>query len=100
MLKYSARRFVTCSLVAFAIKVLAGQSGAAESVTAPRPIPLTRPEMKEFLEDMKGRALRIPLPELTDAAREELGERATGYEARLRYHYMQLADGQGPGGQG
>lgn len=100
MLKLSARRIVTCSLLAFAAKVLAGQVGAAESVTAPRPIPLTRPEMKEFLEDMKGRSQRIPLPELTDAAREELGERSGSYETRLRYHYMQPGDGQGPGGQG
>lgn len=100
MLKISVRRFVTCSMAAFAIKVLAGQCSAAESVTAPRPIPLTRPEMKEFLEDMKGRAQRIPLPELTDAAKEELGERSGSYETRLRYHYMQPGEGQGPGGQG
>ena len=45
---------------------------AVDSVKAPRPIPLTRPEMKEYLEDMKGRTLRIPLPELTDEDKEQL----------------------------
>ena len=77
-----------------------GSALAVDSVNAPRPVPLTRPEMKEFLEDMKGRTQRIPLPELTDADKEKLGERAGGYEGRLRYHYMQSGDGQGPGGQG
>lgn len=73
---------------------------AVDSANAPRPIPLTRPEMKEFLEDMKGRTQRIPLPELTDADRDKLGERSGSYESRLRYHYMPPAEGQGPGGQG
>ena len=77
---------------------------AVDSVKAPRPIPLTRPEMKEYLEDMKGRTLRIPLPELTDADKEQLGERGSSYESRLRYHYTSQGDGQrgtgAPGGQG
>lgn len=63
---------------------------AVDSDVAPRPVPLTRPEMKEYLEDMKGRKLRIPLPELTEADKEKLGERATSYESRLRYHYASL----------
>ncbi len=65
----------------------------------PRPTPLTRPEMKQFIEDMKSRKARIPLPELTDADKEKLGERANNYEARLRYHYMPYA-GDGRGGFG
>lgn len=86
---------------ALGLNVLAvGSALAVDSVDAPRPVPLTRPEMKEFLEDMKGRTQRIPLPELTDADQEKLGERGMGYEGRLRYHYMQAGDGQGPGGQG
>lgn len=76
----------------------AGAVYAVDSDTAPRPIPLTRPEMKEYLEDMKGRKLRIPLPELTEADKEKLGERATSYESRLRYHYSS-SEGQGAGGQ-
>ena len=33
--------------------------------TEPRSIPLTRPVMKQYLEDMKSRTPRIPLPEQT-----------------------------------
>ncbi|MCX7419667.1 MAG: carboxymuconolactone decarboxylase family protein [Planctomycetia bacterium] len=72
---------------------------AVDSDVAPRPVPLTRPEMKEYLENMKGRKLRIPLPELTAEDKEKLGERATSYESRLRYHYAS-PDAQGPGAQG
>lgn len=63
--------------------------------TAPRPIPLTRPEMKELLEDMKSRQERIPLPELTADDRTKLGDRADNYETRLRYHYMPQGTAQG-----
>lgn len=62
--------------------------GADQPVEVPRPIPVTRPEMKQLLESLKQRPLRIPLPELTDADRQELGERADSYESRLRYHYI------------
>jgi len=44
--------------------------------------------MKRLLEDMKQRTPRIPLPELTEADQEKLGERGTQYESRLRYHYL------------
>lgn len=56
--------------------------------TEPRPVPLTRPEMKQLLEDMKSRPNRIPLPELTEEDKANLGSRADSYESRLRYHYM------------
>jgi alkylhydroperoxidase family enzyme len=63
---------------------------------APRPLPLTRPEMKKLIEDVKVRTPRIPLPELTDADREALGESADSYESRLRYHFMTgIDDGRG-----
>ena len=80
----------------------AGTARAVDSDTTPRPVPLTRPEMKEYLEDLKSRKLRIPLPELTDADKEQLGERATSYESRLRHHYMPSREGQssGRGGSG
>jgi len=61
---------------------------ADEPVATARPVPRTRPEMKQFLEDMKSRELRIPLPELTGEQKAELGERSGSYESRLRYHYM------------
>ncbi len=73
---------------------------AADSVDAPFPVPLTRPVMKQALEDLKGRTPRIPLPELTEADREKLGERGSSYESRLRYHYMPSSEGQGLGGSG
>lgn len=73
---------------------------AVDSDRAPRPTPLTRPEMKQYLEDMKERKLRIPLPELTDADKEKLGERASSYESRLRYHYSSSNEGQGAGRTG
>ena len=62
-------------------------------VKTPRPIPATRTEMKELLEDMKKRPYRIPLPELTEKEKQELGERSTNYEARLRFNYIPLAEG-------
>lgn len=61
---------------------------ADEPVATARPVPRTRPEMKQLLEDMKRRELRIPLPELTPEQRAELGNRADSYESRLRYHYL------------
>jgi len=67
--------------------------GADTPVTTPRPIPVTRPEMKELLEDMKKRPYRIPLPELTEKEKEELGERGGNYESRLRYHYVPQQEG-------
>lgn len=72
---------------------------AAEPVETPRPVPLTRPEMKQLLEDMKTRKLRIPLPELTEEDQAQLGERATSYESRLRYHYLPAGEGSVFGGR-
>ena len=39
---------------------------AGEPESQPRPVPLTRPEMKQLLEDLKSRKPRIPLPPLTN----------------------------------
>lgn len=65
----------------------------------PRPTPLTRPEMKRLLEDMKGRTPRIPLPPLTAEERERYGDRAdAAYESRLRTLFMPWAGG-GAGGR-
>ncbi|HUG70300.1 MAG TPA: hypothetical protein VMM76_21295 [Pirellulaceae bacterium] len=71
-----------------------GTVTAVDSETTPRPVPLTRPEMKQYLEDMKARKPRIPLPELTEEDKANLGERASSYESRLRYHYMPSRDGE------
>lgn len=72
----------------------AGASGADE----PRPVPPTRPEMKRLLEDMKARTPRIPLPVLTEDEKAKLGERESGYEARLRSLYLPPGEGFGFGG--
>ncbi|HVV99888.1 MAG TPA: carboxymuconolactone decarboxylase family protein, partial [Planctomycetaceae bacterium] len=78
----------------------AGAALAVEPVETPRPIPLTRPEMKALLEDMKTRKLRIPLPELTEEQKQELGERANNYESRLRAAYLPPGEGSVFGGGG
>jgi alkylhydroperoxidase family enzyme len=71
------------------LALAASAAQAADSVTAPRPTPLTRPEMKQYLEDMKQRTPRIPLPEMTAEEQERYGEDASrGYESRLRAHYL------------
>lgn len=70
----------------------------ADDGDKPPPTPLTRPDMKQMLEDVKARKPRIPLPELTDADREKLGESATSYESRLRYHYMPAGESRGGAG--
>jgi AhpD family alkylhydroperoxidase len=75
--------------------LIAATTGWADE---PRPVPLTRPDMKKLLEDMKARKPRIPLPELTAEDKEKLGERAASYESRLRYHYLgEPADRTGSG---
>jgi hypothetical protein len=103
IIRFSPRSF----FMRFSILVLLGLALVSASVVyavdsdrAPRPTPLTRPEMKQYLEDMKERKLRIPLPELTDADKEKLGERAFSYESRLRYHYSPSNEGQGAGRTG
>ncbi len=87
-------------LPALALLVVAVPVPAADPPTnEPRPTALTRPEMKQLLEDMKARKPRIPLPELTDEDKKALGERGQSYESRLRYHYMP-GGGDGRGGFG
>jgi len=91
------------SLLTIATGLLLSAAGvrAADSDTAPRPTPLDRPTMKELLEDMKARKPRIPLPLLTDEERATLGERGSGYEARLRALYAPASgDGRGAFGFG
>lgn len=73
---------------------------AEEPLALPRAIPLTRPDMKQMLEDMKARTPRIPLPPLTDEEKEKLGERGSSYESRLRALYIPAGVGSGFGGGG
>lgn len=79
---------------------------AQEPLEGIRPTPLTRPEMKRMLEDVKVRVPRIPLPELSDQDRAQLGDQADSYEARVKHHYLggieppRQTRSQAPGGGG
>ena len=79
------------------LSLAAGLARAEAPRAEPLPVPLTRPELKQSLEDLKGRTPRIPLPALTAEERDRLGERGTGYESRLRSHYSSRSEGQGGG---
>ena len=46
--------------------------GLADEPNSPRPTPLTRPLLKQWLESVKQRTPRIPLPELSALDREAL----------------------------
>lgn len=56
----------------------------------PRPTPVTRTAMKQYLEDLKYRSPRIPLPELTDEEKKLAIEdpRTYGYEGRIRKLFL------------
>jgi alkylhydroperoxidase family enzyme len=83
---------MTMTAFSFALVALSVARGD-EPGAAPRPVPLTRPEMKQLLEDMKDRKPRIPLPELTAEEKAKLGERGGSYESRLRTLYLPPGDG-------
>ena len=88
----------TLKFLAAGLAALAALNGnplfAADDPNTPRPIPLTRPEMKFLLEEMKARKPRIPLPPLSAEEKEKLGERGSGYEARIRALYMPAGSSQ------
>ena len=86
----------TAILFGSLLAIWAGLALAADDTSIPRPIPLTRPELKELIENMKARTPRIILPELTDEEKAKLGDRGGGYEGRLRQLYMPCGQtGQG-----
>lgn len=91
MIRYSATGFSLLLVTAGAVRA------SEPPATTPLPTPLTRPEMKQALENLKKRTPRIPLPPLTDADRAKLRDRADSYEARLRYHYLPGGDTQASG---
>lgn len=86
---------IPLAIAAFSASDVRGDE-ASSSTSAPRPVPLTRPEMKQYLENMKGRTPRIPLPELTDEEKASAAAdgRSSSYEGRLRSVYMP-ADARG-----
>lgn len=60
------------------------------AVDEPRATPVTREVMKQYLEDLKQRTPRIPLPEMTEEEKKAALEdpRAGTYEGRLRKLYL------------
>jgi hypothetical protein len=89
-------RLAAAVVVGF-VTASAGVARADGPGSAPLPVPLTRLEMKQYLEDLKARKPRIPLPELTEEEKAKLGERGSGYEARLRSLYLPAGGGRGGG---
>jgi hypothetical protein len=86
-----------------ALAVAAGHTALAGDPPRdkPLPIPLTRPEMKQALEDLKDRTPRFVLPEPTEAEKAAAGERGLSYESRLRTLYLGGSDSRsGAGGRG
>lgn len=94
LLASAALATVVCSIPA------ADPPASTPPSNEPRGIPLTRPEMKQYLEDMKQRKPRIPLPEVTEEEKAKAGERGLNYEGRLRYHYLPEGSGGFSGGFG
>lgn len=85
-----------------ALAVAAGASAFAGDPPRdkPLPIPLTRPEMKQALEDLKDRTPRFVLPPPTEAEKAAAGERGLSYEGRLRTLYLGGGDARAGGGGG
>lgn len=79
------------SLITACISFLSCQ--AEDPVKTPRPVPATRPEMKELLENMKVRGHRIPVPELAEEQKADATGRSSSYEARLRSAYVPAEEG-------
>lgn len=90
-------RMLTSAVVAFLL-VTAGRARGGEGPSdRPLPTPVTRPAMKQMLEALKTRTPRFALPPLSDAEKEKLGARGSGYESRLRALYMPGGGGRGRG---
>jgi hypothetical protein len=80
-------RIFVCMVLSY-IVMLATVARGDEPGSKSRPVPPTRPEMKQYLENLKAAKPRIPVPELTGEEKAKLGDRAADYEARLRSVYL------------
>lgn len=79
--------------VAVVLGALAAEHGFAQMPAAkPLPVPLTRPEMKQALEDLKARKPRFDLPAPTEEEIANAGERGLSYEGRLRSLYIHTGE--------
>ncbi len=70
----------------------------AEHGFAQLPVPLTRPEMKQALENLKARKPRFDLPAPTEEEIASAGERGISYEGRLRSLYINTGEARGTRG--
>src|SRR5262245_46492557 len=61
---------------------------AADGPGTPRPVPLTRPDVTQALEDLKKASPRLPLPPLTEEQRREWGDRPVVNNALARFLYL------------
>jgi hypothetical protein len=76
-------RVVTLALAASLAWAGPGRAGDA---ARPKDVPLTRPEMKKALDELKKRQPRLPMPPLTDKEKAD-GKRAGG-NGRMRAYYL------------
>ena len=77
-----------CLFAAAAFCMLASATLAADGSAEPKPVPRTRPEMKEALEALKHRQPRLPLPPLTAEERARYGDRPVVSNGRARALYL------------
>lgn len=73
------------------VAVFAGGTAAIagdQSSDLPKPIPQTRPAVKQALEALKQRQPRLPLPALAEAERQDAGDRPLVNNGRMAAHYL------------
>jgi alkylhydroperoxidase family enzyme len=83
--------FVPAVMMAGAVLAVGWGSGylpAEEEATTPKPIPVTRPEVKEALERLKYRTPRLPLPAPTSAEQQGREGRGLVNNGRMRSLYL------------
>ncbi|HEV3339181.1 MAG TPA: hypothetical protein VG125_02455 [Pirellulales bacterium] len=78
--------------VLFALGVFcADVRGADPAADRPKPVPATRPEVKQALEALKSREPRLPLPPPTDEERKAAGDRPLVNNGRMQAIYLPAA---------
>ena len=85
------RRTLTALAALSVAAATAAGARADEDDAAPKPVPRTRPEMKQALEALKGRAPRLPLPQPTPEERERAAGRPVVSNVRARALYLPRA---------
>ena len=70
------------------VSLLFALAAADEPSSQPKPVPVTRPNMKQALEDLKKRQPRLPLPPLTDEEKAKNGDRSPVNNGRMRALYL------------